>query len=79
MPLMVPQKKGERRYVVNVGAILGGACPSPGVAVYGATKAFLDSFSQALNHEYSGLGISVMVSILLHRSDGSVSIIKKYL
>ncbi|XP_055332099.1 very-long-chain 3-oxoacyl-CoA reductase-B-like [Paramacrobiotus metropolitanus] len=59
LPLMIAKKKGEKRYVINVGAIFGGVNPSPGLTVYGATKAFLDSFSIALHHEYKDQGIFV--------------------
>lgn len=44
--------------IVNVSSI-GGCLPFPGVAVYSATKAFLNSFSISLQGELVGSGISV--------------------
>jgi uncharacterized protein len=45
--------------IVNV-ASLGGFQPAPYLAVYGATKAFMISFSQALSAELHGRGITVL-------------------
>jgi uncharacterized protein len=45
--------------IINV-ASLGGFQPAPYLAVYGATKAFLISFSQALSAELQGRGITVL-------------------
>jgi len=45
-------------YIINVSS-LGALVPSKGVAVYGATKAFLNYFSQALQQELQGTGIRV--------------------
>ncbi len=44
--------------IVNVSSI-GAFLPSPGVAVYSATKAFLNSYSISLQQELAGSGISV--------------------
>lgn len=59
MPLMLNRKTKESKYIINVGAILGGHLPAAGQALYGASKAFIDSFSQALHAEYSEIGICV--------------------
>ncbi|XP_055343019.1 uncharacterized protein LOC129591408 [Paramacrobiotus metropolitanus] len=60
MPLLISKKQpNQKKYVIMVGAILGGARPAPGAAVYGATKAFMDSFAQAVHHEYKGQNICV--------------------
>lgn len=46
--------------ILNVGS-LGGYFSLPGKCVYGATKAFLLSFSQTLHRELKHLGISVTI------------------
>jgi uncharacterized protein len=48
-----------RAAIVNV-ASLGGFQPAPHLAVYGAAKAFVLSFSQALAAELSGRGVPVI-------------------
>ncbi len=45
-------------HIVNVSSV-GGFLPSPGVSVYSATKAFLNSYSVSLQAELAGSGISV--------------------
>ena len=45
-------------YIINVSS-LGAFMPGKGLAVYGATKAFLNYFSQALQAELAGTGIKV--------------------
>ncbi|MEM1155018.1 MAG: SDR family NAD(P)-dependent oxidoreductase [Pseudomonadota bacterium] len=45
-------------YIINVASI-GGFLPSKGVAVYGATKSFLNFYSQALQAELAGSGIEI--------------------
>jgi short-subunit dehydrogenase len=47
-------------HIVNVGSI-SGSIPSQGVAVYGATKSFLDNFTTALHRELSGTRVHVSV------------------
>jgi len=54
------QKKSLSRTHVNVGSISGGF-PSQGVAVYGASKSFLDSFTTALHRELGGSGVKVSI------------------
>jgi uncharacterized protein len=46
--------------VLNLGSIVAFA-PQPHNATYGATKAFVTSFSEALHTELSGTGVSVTV------------------
>ncbi len=47
----LPQMKARRTgHIINIGSIAG-SFPSQGVAVYGATKAFIDNFSTALHRE----------------------------
>ena len=43
-------KKNNRGHIINVGSIVA-SIPSQGVALYGATKAFLDSFTTSLFRE----------------------------
>ncbi len=47
-------------YVLNVGSTAG-FMPGPSQAVYFATKAFVNSYSQALNEELSAKGVKVTV------------------
>jgi len=50
----------ERGNVINVSA--GNAFfPTPGAAAYGASKAFVNSFSEALAHELRGHGVAITV------------------
>jgi len=56
LPAMLAHGTGT---IINV-ASLGGFQPAPYLAVYGATKAFVLSFSQALAAELRGRGIHVL-------------------
>ncbi len=47
-------------HIINVGSISGGL-PSQGIAIYGATKSFLDNFTTALYRELSGTRLRVSV------------------
>jgi short-subunit dehydrogenase len=47
-------------HIINVGSI-SGSLPSQGVAVYGATKSFLDNFTTALYRELTGTPLHVSV------------------
>ncbi len=47
-------------HIVNVGSI-SGSIPSQGVALYGATKSFLDNFTTALYRELKGSPLHVSV------------------
>jgi len=47
-------------HIVNVGSI-SGSIPSQGVALYGATKSFLDNFTTALYRELRGTSVHVSV------------------
>jgi short-subunit dehydrogenase len=47
-------------HIINVGSI-SGSFPSQGVAVYGATKSFLDNFTTALHRELTGTRVHVSV------------------
>jgi short-subunit dehydrogenase len=56
------QKMKERNagHIINVGSIAG-SIPSQGVALYSATKAFLDAFTTALFRELRGSAVRVSV------------------
>ncbi len=49
-----------RGHILNVGSI-SGSLPSQGIAVYGASKSFLDNFTTALYRELTGLPIHISV------------------
>lgn len=50
----------ESARIINIGSIAGGL-PEQGVVIYSASKAFLDSFSIALNRELAGTSTRVSV------------------
>jgi short-subunit dehydrogenase len=54
LPAAIEQGGG----VLNVGSV-GGFFPGPGMAVYFASKAYVQSFTQALRSEYAGSGLRV--------------------
>lgn len=54
LPGMVSRKKGR---ILNVGSVAGFQ-PGPLMAVYYATKAFVNSFSEALSVELEGTGVT---------------------
>jgi len=47
-------------HIINIGSI-SGSLPSQGVALYGATKSFLDNFTTALYRELTGTHLHVSV------------------
>jgi short-subunit dehydrogenase len=47
-------------HIINVSSVAG-SLPEQGIALYGATKSFLDSFSTALHREARGTGVNVSV------------------
>lgn len=58
LPGMIERKNGA---ILNVGS-LAGFLPGPNMAVYYASKAFVNSFSEALAVELRGTGVTVTVS-----------------
>jgi short-subunit dehydrogenase len=56
LPGMLSRRRGR---IVNLGSI-GSFLPVPYMATYGATKAFVLSFSEALANELAGTGVGVL-------------------
>ena len=55
LPGMIGRKRGG---ILNVGSVAG-FVPGPNMAVYFASKAFVQSFSEALEVELSGTGVTI--------------------
>lgn len=55
LPIMLAQKKGA---ILNIGSAAG-LHPSPLLALYSATKAFVEYFSYSLHTEYASKGIDI--------------------
>jgi short-subunit dehydrogenase len=55
LPQMIARKRGA---ILNVSSSAG-FLPIPGMAVYGASKAYVNSFSEALRAELRGTGVTV--------------------
>ncbi|RJP54376.1 MAG: SDR family NAD(P)-dependent oxidoreductase [Anaerolineaceae bacterium] len=53
-------RERNRGHIINVGSI-SGSIPSQGIALYGATKAFLDNFTTALVRELRGTRVRASV------------------
>ncbi len=60
--LLFLQRMKERGFgrIINIGSVSGGL-PSQGIAVYGATKSFLDNFTTALYRELAGSPVKISV------------------
>jgi len=54
LPGMVGKRKG---YVINIGSSAG-SNPTPLLALYSGTKAYVELFTKSLHHEYKGKGIT---------------------
>lgn len=57
LPRMRQRNSG---HIINIGSI-SGSIPSQGIALYGATKSFLDNFTTALHRELAGTRVHVSV------------------
>jgi uncharacterized protein len=55
LPQMIQRKRGG---ILNVGSVAG-FVPGPNMAIYYATKAFVQSFTEALAEEVAGTGVTV--------------------
>jgi uncharacterized protein len=53
-------RRRDAGHIVNVGSV-SGSIPSQGIALYGATKSFLDNFTTALHRELTGTRVHVSV------------------
>jgi short-subunit dehydrogenase len=53
-------RQRDAGHIINVGSI-SGSIPSQGIALYGATKSFLDNFTTALYRELSGTRVHISV------------------
>src|SRR5205823_12630295 len=58
LPAMVARRRGR---ILNVGSTAGFP-PGPFMAVYYASKAFVNSFTEALSYELRGTGVTATVS-----------------
>jgi short-subunit dehydrogenase len=60
--LLALKKMRDRNtgHIINIGSISGGL-PSQGIALYGATKSFLDNFTTALYRELRGTHVNISV------------------
>ncbi len=56
LPTMIAQRRGA---LVNIASLFAYQ-PAPNMAVYGATKAFILNFTEALWHEVRGSGVKVL-------------------
>jgi hypothetical protein len=57
LPGMQERKRG---HIINIGSIAGGF-PNQGIAMYSASKAFLDAFTTSLHRELRGSGVHASV------------------
>ena len=81
--LWLPQMRARRQgRIINIGSVVG-SIPSQGVAVYAATKAFVNAFTTAIYRELAGTAVKISVvragpirtefyESAAHRSDGLV-------
>jgi hypothetical protein len=58
--LLGEMKERNSGHIINIGSVVG-SLPSQGVALYGATKSFLDAFTSALYRELRGTNVHVSV------------------
>lgn len=59
--LFLPEMRARRAgHIINIGSIAG-SIPSQGIALYSATKSFVDAFTTGLHRELRGTGVRVSV------------------
>ena len=73
LPGMVNKRNG---YILNVSSVLG-AMPIPNMAVYGASKSFVLSFSESLWKEYRKKGIKVTCLVSVGIETEFFNLVKK--
>jgi uncharacterized protein len=59
--LVVPEMKQRRQGDILITSSIAGTMPGPHYAVYAASKAFMNSFGQAIRNELSDAGVNVTV------------------
>jgi len=57
---LVKMRERNMGHIINIGSI-SGSLPSQGIAVYGATKAFIDNFTTALHREMRGTFVHLSI------------------
>jgi short-subunit dehydrogenase len=57
---LADMKERGKGHIINVGSIAG-SLPSQGIALYGATKSFVDAFTTALHRELRGTKVRISV------------------
>jgi short-subunit dehydrogenase len=60
LSFLAKMRQRDSGHIINVGSI-SGSIPSQGIALYGATKSFLDNFTTALYRELAGTRVHVSV------------------
>jgi uncharacterized protein len=60
LTFLAGMRKRNTGHIINIGSI-SGSLPSQGIALYGATKSFLDNFTTALHRELTGTHVHVSV------------------
>jgi short-subunit dehydrogenase len=59
--LFLPDMRARKRgHIINIGSV-SGSLPNQGIAIYGASKSFLDAFTTSLYREMHGTGVHVSV------------------
>lgn len=60
LAILPEMKNSKQGHIINIGSIAG-SIPSQGVALYSATKSFMDSFSTALYRELRGTNVHMSI------------------
>jgi len=60
LSFLVKMRQRNAGHIINIGSI-SGSLPSQGIALYGATKSFLDNFTTALHRELAGTHVHISV------------------
>jgi uncharacterized protein len=60
LTFLAKMRQRNAGHIINIGSI-SGSLPSQGIALYGATKSFLDNFTTALHRELTGTHVHVSV------------------
>jgi uncharacterized protein len=60
LDFLTKMRQRDAGHIINIGSI-SGSIPSQGIALYGATKSFLDNFTTALYRELTGTRVHISV------------------